>query len=62
MKKFEHKVLLIRPGLIKSASKTEEIIVAALDEFGAEGWELVGCIPMGLGEYFVSTFKREIQE
>jgi len=61
MKKFEYRVSLMKSGMLESASKTETRLSAELNELGAQGWELVSCVPISLGELYLSTFKREIE-
>jgi len=61
MKKYEYKVWLMKSGF-ESAKKAETRLGEELNALGAEGWELVSCVPVSLGELFLSTFKREIQE
>lgn len=58
MKKFEYKAVAIRTSLPITAKHYEKIaqeFEARLNNFGADGWELVQCID---GFFF---FKREIE-
>jgi hypothetical protein len=62
MKKFEYKVVMAKTGAFTTIEKIQAKVCGGLNELGGDGWELVNCVPVSLGELFMSIFKREIQE
>jgi hypothetical protein len=62
MKKYEYKVAVLKGTIISANHKLEEKMNAQLNELCTDGWELVNCVPVSMGELFMAVVKREIQE
>jgi hypothetical protein len=62
MKKYEHRVAVLKGVFIGANRKLEEKVNAQLNELCVDGWELVSCVPVSMGELLMATVRREIQE
>ena len=64
MKKFEYMMLPVNAkGAFTKRDKHDEATIAKMNEFGFEGWELVGMTGNASIEgYITMVFKRELNQ